>query len=97
MCAVTAGPGVTDVVTAVANAQRAGIPMVCIGGAGPRALCRHGLAPGHGPRDADAPDHQVERAGARDATASASTSTPRSASRRRTCRGRCSSRCRSTC
>jgi acetolactate synthase-1/2/3 large subunit len=36
--AVTAGPGVTDVVTAVANAQRAGIPMICIGGAGPRAL-----------------------------------------------------------
>ncbi len=38
VCAVTAGPGVTDVVTAVANAQRAGIPMICIGGAGPRAL-----------------------------------------------------------
>lgn len=35
VCAVTAGPGVTDVVTAVANAQRAGIPLVCIGGAGP--------------------------------------------------------------
>src|SRR3974390_3341621 len=38
VCAVTAGPGVTDVVTAVANAQRAGIPMICIGGAGPRLL-----------------------------------------------------------
>lgn len=38
VCAVTAGPGVTDVVTAVANAQRAGIPMVCIGGAGPKLL-----------------------------------------------------------
>ncbi|HVW24581.1 MAG TPA: thiamine pyrophosphate-binding protein [Polyangiaceae bacterium] len=35
---VTAGPGITDVVTALANAQRAGVPMVCIGGAGPRAL-----------------------------------------------------------
>jgi acetolactate synthase-1/2/3 large subunit len=35
---VTAGPGITDVVTAVANAQRAGVPMVCIGGAGPKAL-----------------------------------------------------------
>lgn len=34
---VTAGPGVTDVVTAVANAQRAGIPMIVIGGAGPAA------------------------------------------------------------
>jgi acetolactate synthase-1/2/3 large subunit len=42
VCAVTAGPGVTDVVTAVANAQRAGIPMVVIGGAGPRALCDMG-------------------------------------------------------
>lgn len=38
ICAVTAGPGVTDVVTAVANAQRAGIPMIVFGGAGPRAL-----------------------------------------------------------
>jgi acetolactate synthase-1/2/3 large subunit len=42
VCAVTAGPGVTDVVTAVANAQRAGIPIVVIGGAGPRALCDMG-------------------------------------------------------
>jgi acetolactate synthase-1/2/3 large subunit len=42
ICAVTAGPGVTDVVTALANAQRAGIPLVCIGGAGPRALCDMG-------------------------------------------------------
>ena len=32
---VTAGPGVTDVVTAVANAYRAGVPMIVIGGAGP--------------------------------------------------------------
>jgi acetolactate synthase I/II/III large subunit len=38
VCAVTAGPGVTDVITAVANAQRAGIPMIVIGGAGPRIL-----------------------------------------------------------
>lgn len=37
VCAVTAGPGVTDVVTAVANAQRAQVPLVCIGGAGPKA------------------------------------------------------------
>ena len=42
VCAVTAGPGVTDVVTAVANAQRAGIPLVCIGGAGPKLLCDMG-------------------------------------------------------
>ncbi len=38
VCAVTAGPGVTDVVTAVANAQRAGVPMLVLGGAGPRSL-----------------------------------------------------------
>ncbi len=38
VCAVTAGPGVTDVVTAAANAFRGGIPLVIIGGAGPRAL-----------------------------------------------------------
>jgi acetolactate synthase I/II/III large subunit len=38
VCAVTAGPGITDVVTAVANAQRAGIPMLVLGGAGPRVL-----------------------------------------------------------
>jgi acetolactate synthase-1/2/3 large subunit len=40
--AVTAGPGVTDVVTALANAQRAGVPMVCIGGAGPALLADRG-------------------------------------------------------
>ena len=38
VCAVTAGPGITDAVTAVANAQRAGIPMIMIGGAGPHIL-----------------------------------------------------------
>src|SRR5262245_12266239 len=42
VCAVTAGPGVTDVVTAIANAQRAQIPLVCIGGAGPKMLCDMG-------------------------------------------------------
>src|SRR5262245_42455738 len=39
VCAVTAGPGVTDVVTAVADAQRGGIPMVSVGGAGPKPPC----------------------------------------------------------
>ena len=42
VCLVTAGPGITNVVTAVASAQRAGVPMVCIGGAGPKALCDMG-------------------------------------------------------
>ncbi len=40
--AVTAGPGVTDVVTALANAHRGGVPMVCIGGAGPTQLTDRG-------------------------------------------------------
>ncbi|MFH1807442.1 MAG: thiamine pyrophosphate-binding protein [Pseudomonadota bacterium] len=35
---VTAGPGVTDTVTAVANAQRAQVPLVVIGGQGSRVL-----------------------------------------------------------
>src|SRR6478609_9064284 len=42
VAAVTAGPGVTDVVTALANAQRANVPMVCIGGAGPALLADRG-------------------------------------------------------
>src|SRR5688572_18285855 len=37
----TAGPGITEVVTALANASRASVPMVCLGGASPRAL--HGM------------------------------------------------------
>ena len=41
-CAVTAGPGVTDVVTAAANAYRAGVPMVIFGGAGPRVFANMG-------------------------------------------------------
>jgi acetolactate synthase-1/2/3 large subunit len=42
VAAVTAGPGVTDAVTAVANAQRSGVPMLLIGGQGPRALSEMG-------------------------------------------------------
>ncbi|MFI5300112.1 MAG: thiamine pyrophosphate-binding protein [Polyangiales bacterium] len=42
VCAVTAGPGVTDVVTAAANAQRAGIPLIIFGGAGPSQLADMG-------------------------------------------------------
>ena len=42
VAAVTAGPGVTDVVTAVANAQRAQVPMVILGGQGARQLSQFG-------------------------------------------------------
>jgi acetolactate synthase-1/2/3 large subunit len=42
VAAVTAGPGVTDAVTAVANAQRAQVPMLLIGGAGPKGLADKG-------------------------------------------------------
>jgi len=38
VAAVTAGPGVTDAVTAVANAQRAQSPLVLLGGQGARLL-----------------------------------------------------------
>ncbi|MGD9763933.1 MAG: thiamine pyrophosphate-binding protein [Candidatus Binatia bacterium] len=39
---VTAGPGLTDAVTGVASAHRAGIPMLIIGGQGPRSLADMG-------------------------------------------------------
>ena len=39
---VTAGPGLTDAVTGVASAWRANIPMLVIGGQGPRALADKG-------------------------------------------------------
>jgi acetolactate synthase-1/2/3 large subunit len=42
VCAVTAGPGVTDAVTGVANAYRAQVPMVIIGGQGPRMFADMG-------------------------------------------------------
>jgi acetolactate synthase-1/2/3 large subunit len=42
VCAITAGPGVTDSLTAVANAFRAGVPMVVFGGAGPRVFTHMG-------------------------------------------------------
>jgi acetolactate synthase I/II/III large subunit len=42
VAAVTAGPGVTDAVTAVANAQKAQVPMVVIGGQGARTLSQLG-------------------------------------------------------
>jgi acetolactate synthase I/II/III large subunit len=35
VAAVTAGPGVTDTVTAIANAFRGGVPMIVLGGQGP--------------------------------------------------------------
>src|SRR6267142_3672840 len=39
---VTAGPGLTDAVTGVASAWRANIPMLIIGGQGPRSLADKG-------------------------------------------------------
>src|SRR5260370_5132703 len=37
VCAVTAGPGVTDVLPAVPNARRGAVPMLVVSGARPRA------------------------------------------------------------
>lgn len=42
VCAVTAGPGVTDAVTAAANAYRGGTPMILIGGQGPNFFSEMG-------------------------------------------------------
>ncbi len=42
VAAVTAGPGVTDAVTAVANAHRSGVPMVVLGGQGPKPFVEMG-------------------------------------------------------
>ena len=42
VAAVTAGPGVTDAVTAVANAMRAQVPMLLIGGQGARLMSQLG-------------------------------------------------------
>jgi acetolactate synthase-1/2/3 large subunit len=39
---VTAGPGLTDAVTAVASAQRANVPMIIFGGQGPRVFADMG-------------------------------------------------------
>lgn len=41
---VSAGAGVTNCTTAMANAYRAGIPLVCIGGAPPQALSDRGAS-----------------------------------------------------
>ena len=38
VCAVTAGPGLTDALTAIATARRSGVPMVILGGVGPRVF-----------------------------------------------------------
>ncbi len=42
VAAVTAGPGVTNAVTAMANAARAGVPMLLLGGQGARQLSQFG-------------------------------------------------------
>ncbi len=44
---VTAGPGVTNCVTAMANASLARVPVMLIGGCTPAAAGQHGAAAGH--------------------------------------------------
>jgi len=96
VCAVTAGPGVTDVVTAVANAQRAAVPMVVLGGAGPRALQDMGSLQD---MDHTALMRSVTKWSARVPAADRlrSTSTRPFGSPRPGCLDRCFSSCRSTC
>ena len=58
---VTAGPGVTDAVTGVANAYAARSPLLLIGGAAPLGLRGLGRAAGDGAGRAAAADHQGRR------------------------------------
>src|SRR5262249_12966524 len=63
-CAVvTAGPGLTDTVTAVANAWRAQTPMLVIGGQGPLVQAHIGGLPGTGPSGLLPPLTQLSTSG----------------------------------
>ena len=77
VAAITAGPGVTDGVTGVANAWRANSPDPRDRRPGPLREPAPRLAPGDGPRRRDAADHQVRRRRATRPTASPSTSSSR--------------------
>ena len=74
---LTAGPGVTDGVTGVANAWRANSPILVFGGQAPFNNLRRGSSAGDGPRRADAADHQVRRRLLRDRPHSPNTSSSR--------------------
>ena len=93
---VTAGPGVTDAVTGVANAYAARSPLLLIGGAAPLGAARAGRAAGDGAGDLLRPITKGAW------TVAETRADPRGAHhrdpRRAVGRGRarCSSRCRST-
>ena len=74
VAAITAGPGVTDGVTGIANAWRANSPDPGVRRPGSVREPAPRLAPGDGPRRRDAADHEVGRRLLPDPRASPSTS-----------------------
>ena len=97
VAAVTAGPGVTNTVTAVKNAQMAQSPLVLFGGATATLLKGRGALQDIDQLALDEAAREVGDDGARPCRRSGRPSSARSRSRPRACPGRCSSRCRSTC
>ena len=97
---VTAGPGVTNCVTAMANAQLERVPVLLIGGCAPVRAGRPRPAAGHRPRRHHAAGHAQRRARCASPTTCCATSTRRCATargRRQSARVRCTSRFRPTC
>ena len=97
VAAVTAGPGITNTITALKNAQLAQSPVVLLGGAAPTALQGRGALQDIDQRPLVEP--HVKRF-LQDARACATWARPwprRSRWRARACPGRCSSSARSTC
>ena len=59
LAVVTAGPGITNSVSAVTSAWFNGAPVVVLGGRAPDYLWGKGRAAGNGPRAAARPGHQA--------------------------------------
>ena len=74
---VTAGPGVTNCVTAMANAQLERVPVLLIGGCAPRRAGRPRSAAGHRARRHHAAGHARRRARCASPTTCCATSTRR--------------------
>ena len=63
---VTAGPGVTDCMTGIANAWHNKSPMLIIGGRSPLSRFEMGVAPGHGPHENPRAHHEARQVHPRD-------------------------------
>ena len=96
VCALTAGPGVTNGMSAMASAQANHSPMVVLGGRAPAHALGPGLAAGDRPRAVRAPADQARRARPRAPRRSRAWSTTRSPPRWRRTAARRSWTSRST-